>query len=175
MDSLFEEHRKLAKAKSHFDIFLSHSSSDAKLIFGVKQILEEQGLSVFVDWIDAPQLDRSKVTKETASELRKFMRNCSSFLYATSTNSTTSRWMPWEIGYFDGFRGDKIAIFPLIPSTSPTSTFQGQEYLGLYPYLEKITDLNQFSRKAGLAKTASTYITIRDFVDGSSRISAGHA
>jgi len=81
--------------------------------------------------------------------------------------------MPWEIGYYDGFRGDKIAIFPLTPSTSSTSSFQGQEYLGLYPYIEKITDLNQYSRKAGLAKTASTYITMRDFVDGPSRVSAG--
>lgn len=40
MDSLFEEQRKLAKAKSNFDIFLSHSSSDARLIFGAKQLLE---------------------------------------------------------------------------------------------------------------------------------------
>ena len=53
-------------------------------------------------------------------------------------------------GYFDGLRGERIGIFPLTPSSS--STFQGQEYLGLYPYFEKITDTNTKKPEPGFLR-----------------------
>ena len=40
--------------------------------------------------------------------------------------------MPWELGYFDGIRG-KVAVCPITYSSS----FEGREYLGLYPIMEK--------------------------------------
>ena len=58
-----------------YDVFLSHSSKDASLILGVKYELEEKGFSVYVDWIDDSEIDRSKVTAENAAMLRDRMRN----------------------------------------------------------------------------------------------------
>ncbi|TOO18568.1 toll-Interleukin receptor, partial [Vibrio parahaemolyticus] len=56
-----------------YDIFLSHSSKDAELILGVKATLEDMGYSVYVDWVNDPQLDRSKVNESTAQLLRERM------------------------------------------------------------------------------------------------------
>ena len=44
--------------------------------------------------------------------------------------------MPWELGYFDGFRPDSISILPLVENYD--SEWAGQEYLGLYPVIEKL-------------------------------------
>ena len=62
-----------------FDVFLSHSKMDDKYVLGAKQILEEKGFSVYVDWINDPQLDRSMVTKRTADYLRQRMKQCNNW------------------------------------------------------------------------------------------------
>jgi hypothetical protein len=167
-----DEHRRTAQLKSSFDIFLSHSSADARLIQEAKALLEARGLSVYIDWIDDPQLDRSHVTKATAAVLRRRMKQCSSFLYATSTNASSSRWMPWELGYFDGLRNERIGIFPLTSSSS--STFEGQEYLGLYPYFEKITDTDTKKPEPGFLRENYSYTPLSNFVAGSSAIRYGY-
>ena len=56
-----------------YDIFLSHSFSDAELVLGAKKTLEREGYSVYVDWIEDAQLDRSNVTKETAQHIKDRM------------------------------------------------------------------------------------------------------
>ena len=85
-----------------FDVFLSHSFEDAEVIAGVKGFIEDQGLRVYVDWIEDPQADRSCVTAATAEMLRRRMNRSQSLLYASSDAATKSKWMPWELGYFDG-------------------------------------------------------------------------
>lgn len=47
--------------------------------------------------------------------------------------------MPWELGYFDGFRPEKVSVLPL--ANEENDDFKGQEYLDLYP---KITKNNYF-------------------------------
>lgn len=79
-------------------------------------------------------MDRSNVTPKTAEKLRFRMRQCKALFYAHSENATTSRWMPWEVGYFDGFNSN-VAILPIVRSEHQT-TFVGTEYLGLYPYVD---------------------------------------
>lgn len=117
-----------------YDIFLSHSLRDAELILGIKAIFEDAGYKVYVDWIDDPQLDRSSVTKDTAAKLKERMNTSKSLFYVTTENSTNSKWMPWECGYFDGLK-EKVAIVPIKKTYS--DDFYGQEYLGLYPHCTK--------------------------------------
>jgi len=119
-----------------FDIFLSHSSEDAEVIAGVKLLLESDGLSVYVDWLRDPQLDRSQVTAATADLLRKRMNNSGYLLYASSQSSSASRWMPWELGYFDGRRPKCVGVLPVV--ARPNDDFDGIEYLGLYPLIERV-------------------------------------
>ena len=62
-----------------FDVFLSHSYEDAEVIAGVKGLIEDQGLSVYVDWIEDFEADRSHVTAATAKMLRRRMNHCQVF------------------------------------------------------------------------------------------------
>lgn len=119
--------------RSSYDVFLSHSSDDARIVLGIKRELEKRGKTVYVDWIDDAQLDRSKVTKETAKLLRERMKKCKSLIYVYTQNARESKWMPWELGYFDGYRG-KVAVLPVLDSV--TDTFKGVEFVGLYPVVK---------------------------------------
>lgn len=133
----FSESQKL----NDFDIFLSHSSADKDAIRGLKEKLEKEfGFTVYVDWINDPQLGRSHVTSTTASVLQNRMQHSKCLFYATSSNSSKSIWMPWETGYMDGFNG-KVAICPLIGNTY--EDFKGIEFLGLYPYVDIAPDKGQ--------------------------------
>jgi hypothetical protein len=134
---LTEEAQAFSTAK-RYDIFLSHSFDDADIIYGVKKTIEAVGLTVYVDWIEDAKLDRSKVTVKTAALLRERMKTCSSMVYVHSANSPNSVWMPWELGYFDGLKPGHVWIMPLVANSD--SEFQRQEYLGLYPSVEKLTD-----------------------------------
>jgi hypothetical protein len=134
------ELRKSAATSSttEFDVFLSHARLDAEVIAGVKRLLEGRRLSVYIDWIEDPQLDRTRVTPKTADQLRMRMRHCKSLIFATSNSSPSSKWMPWELGYFDGFKPGHVAVLPLVEAGKG---FTGQEYLGLYPTLEDVASL----------------------------------
>jgi hypothetical protein len=152
-----EELRKSAKAskiliteahdfsgKLDYDIFISHSYRDFgpeselnKMFLGLKRLLENESYTVFIDWIDRPELDRSKVTLKTAAKLKNIIENCSCLFYVPSTNSIESKWMPWEMGLMDGLTG-KVAICPITEQTEPF--YSGSEYLGIYPYFFKDED-----------------------------------
>lgn len=118
-----------------FDIFLSHSSKDAEIVLGIKTILERSGKQVYVDWIDDPGLGRNNVSAATAAHLRGRMQQCNSLVYAATGAATDSKWMPWELGYFDGRKGpEAVAIMPIVQYQGQDV---GQEYLDLYPTVER--------------------------------------
>jgi hypothetical protein len=119
---------------THYDFFLSHTREDAAVIAGVKTLLEGEGWTVYVYWAEGDATSRVNAT--TAADLRKRMNNCQALIYASSETSPNSKWMPWELGYFDGRRPGRVAIMPL-PSSASTG-FKGQEYLELYPNLERL-------------------------------------
>ncbi|MHA7661866.1 TIR domain-containing protein [Mycolicibacterium sp. HS_4_1] len=124
-------------ATGEFDIFLSHSVRDARVILGVRDWLISQDLRVYVDWIDDPELDRSAVSRATAARLRERMVNSRSLIYASSRSAQKSRWMPWELGYFDGVKGSQqVSIMRL--DSSRSDKFVGEEYLDLYKQLEAV-------------------------------------
>jgi hypothetical protein len=54
-----------------FDIFLSHSFLDKKIIYGIYLELTKLGYSVYIDWLKDPELNRTNVTIETADKIRE--------------------------------------------------------------------------------------------------------
>lgn len=136
---LTEDSRRFSST-DRYDVFLSHSYQDADAIYGIKSIIEKLGLKVYVDWIDDSGLDRGKVTARTAQILRERMQTCACLVYVHTPNATQSIWMPWELGYFDGLKPSHVWILPLV--SQDDEEFRGQEYLGLYPPVEKLTDLS---------------------------------
>ena len=69
--------------------------------------------------------------------------------------------MPWECGYFDGFK-EKVAIVPVKISSSSNS-YSGQEYLGLYPYCIRQNSKNGISM-LWILKNENTYIDYNTWV-----------
>lgn len=162
--------REIAKAISFvepenkkFDIFLSHSYLDKAIIWSLKSEFERIGYSTYVDWIEDYGLDRTNVNKKTAEHIRNRMKNCELLFFATSSNSSSSKWMPWECGYFDGFK-NKVAICPI---TKPGySTFQGTEYLSLYNTVEYAKVKDSQKDELWIHETSTKYVTARQWING---------
>ena len=161
------EQRLFSAQEKIYDIFLSHSSNDAEIVAGLKLELEDLGLSVYIDWIEDPLLSRANVTKETALVLQERMKKCKSLVYAFSENASNSKWMPWELGYFDALKGT-VAVLP-ISRTSKTS-FQGSEYLGIYYYVQIDTISGTDKTALWVYETATKYVIFNSWLTGTKPI-----
>jgi hypothetical protein len=151
------------KSDRTYDIFLSHSALDAEVIYGLKIELESKGFSVYVYWIEDPQA-RETVDAATAAKLKARMHSCIGLLYAASANASTSRWMPWELGYFDGVK-NRVAVAPIEGNnqTYYFKGFKGQEYLDLYPYVSFVESRDRvlwvWSREGKAISPLRTWLT----------------
>lgn len=116
-----------------FDIFLSHSSLDLRLVLGLYTELTKRQYKVYLDRFCDPLLDRTKVTAATARTLRYRIAQSKCLFVATTSNTPKSAWVPWELGISDGWNG-KAAILPLIEAGQ--ATFSGSEYFELYPEIK---------------------------------------
>jgi TIR domain len=147
-----------ATSVSRFDIFLSHSIRDAEFVFGVMRLLERRHVKVYVDWVYDRDLSRDRVTPATARRLRERMDQSKALFYVHSNHSTSSRWMPWELGYFDGSNGN-VAILPII---SAAQSFRREEYLGLYPYVDSTAETLWINRDVGDYKSFREWASAAD-------------
>lgn len=148
---------------ANFDIFLSHSFSDQKIILGIWLSLEDMGYKVYVDWIHDRQLDRNSVGRETANVLRQRMLCSKSLFFATTTNSASSKWMPWELGFKDG-HNRKSAILPVVQGD--TLKYDGQEYLGVYPYVDKAPAKGSSGDRLWIRRSSTCYVVFEEWLGG---------
>lgn len=161
--TVLNEGRQISDSTKTFDIFLSHSSDDNEFVAGIKLILEDFGFTVYVDWNDLA-LNPNRVTQKTAAILRERMSHCRSLVYAYSGNAQNSRWMPWELGYFDGLKSSMVAVLPI--SRDANKSIQGSEYVGLY-YAIDIDTISNTNRKALWVNNGlEEYVNFNDWLKG---------
>lgn len=147
-----------------FDIFLSHSYLDKKTVFGVYKDFESLGYNTYVDWIVDPSLDRANITKTTAEKLRLRMKQSKCLIYATSSNITGSQWMPWELGYMDGLKKSKVAVFPLLEDYEDDSDLELPKYLELYYTCSKETENRTHNEVLWINETPRKYIDFNSWL-----------
>lgn len=157
-----------APADDTFDVFLSHSSAESeKILRGIKMMLEDCGLKVYVDKYCDPQLSPDKVTLDTADILRNRMRHSNTLLYVYSHHSKKSRWMPWELGFFDGLKG-AVGVIPV--TLNQEETFKGEEYLNLYPYVDEALVEGSSETRLWINKSKMVYASFDKWAKGTEKI-----
>jgi hypothetical protein len=134
-------------------------------VLGLKTTIETMHHLVYVDWVEDDHLVRSEVSRVTAELLRQRMSKSQSLLFATSDTSASSKWMPWECGYFDGLKG-KVAICPLTTEPRNWNYYSGQEYLGLYPYVTHWVRDGDSEPQLWIHETPSKYVNFGWWVKG---------
>lgn len=163
-EKLMEESSRFSTDKT-YDIFMSHSYTDAEEIYGVKIEIENMGFSIYIDWIEDERLDRSRVSRETAERLKERMNNSRCLFYVASEASPHSTWMPWELGYFDGLKS-RVAILPIVEQPRNDDYYRGQEYLGIYPYVSVNTDEQIQKRTLFIKEREDKYVSLRQWLEG---------
>lgn len=164
---IINENHQVYEKKNKFDVFLSHSSLDHDEVINLIKLFNQCDYSVYVDWIYDHQLNRNDVNKETAEIIRKRMNQSKGLSYLATSNSTNSKWCPWELGYFDGMsKNSRCCILPVLSYS--VSRYDGQEYLSLYPYLEysKYANSDEYDFWVYEQKS-SKYVVLSAWLNGS--------
>lgn len=163
---VFTENKQIFFAKNAYDIFLSHSYLDKSLVYTIIDLFNEAGYSVYVDWMVDTQLDRNKITADTAKTLRNRMDTCQGLAYIATSNISNSKWCPWELGYVDGKHNGRCAILPVLESQA--AKFEGQEYLGMYPYIdyEKVSNRDKYDFWVNDPVDKQKYVRLNEWLQG---------
>jgi len=159
---LTEQIKKQVLVDKH-DIFLSHVFDDKEIVLGLALMIEDFGYTVYLDWRDDPLIDRKTVTTKTVERLRTRMKASRCLLYSTTEHAIESKWMPWELGFKDG-DNTRVAILPI--SRIQTTSYQGQEYLGVYPYISDEKDTTG-KRRLWVCRTLTCYVNFDSWLAGS--------
>lgn len=120
----------LKLSEANLTAFLCHSHQDEELVKGLIVVFQEQGLTLYVDWLDHEM--RETPNQKTARKIQAKIQSSDVFLFLATANSRASRWCPWEIGFADA-RQKGIFIIP----TEDNYITYGNEYLQLYPKVDK--------------------------------------
>ena len=94
-----------------FDVFLSHSSYDEDELIKLKAQLNSENFTVYVDWVnDRSMLSRDLTDVNTAKVIIDRLQKCKSMILVLTENCLTSKWTPWEVGYFHAL-GKPVCIY----------------------------------------------------------------
>lgn len=132
--SFVNESRTFSANTSRTSVFLSHSHTDRALIAQAKTFFEDLGISIYVDWADTTMPERTNGI--TAQNIKRQIANNERFVLLATDNAINSKWCNWEVGIGDAYKlpSDQICILPLADNGI---TWQGNEYLQIYPRIEK--------------------------------------
>lgn len=126
---LYEQKRVGSIIGHSNNAFLCHSHLDKVLVEGLLQLFKDEGVELYVDWMDESLPDTPDRT--TANMIQKKIESYKYLLYLATENSSKSIWCPWEIGFADGKQKEIIII-----QTSKNGPIYGQEYLQLYSRID---------------------------------------
>jgi hypothetical protein len=135
------ESRKFSQSSS-IRVFLSHSHKDIDVLEQAKLLFENAGVNIYVDWADKTMPEQTNGI--TASKIKAQIKDNHKFVLLGTNNAVLSKWCNWEVGIGDVFKQPfgNLAILPLADNNR---TWEGNEYLQLYPRIEKKADTNTIS------------------------------
>jgi hypothetical protein len=137
-------------------VFISHKNEDSPTAGAVAAYLRARDLDVYLDVID---VQLAKTGPDLADYIRGQLERCTQLLAVISSRTTTSWWVPWEIGvatekerFLASFVADKSAV---------------PEYLVKWPYLRTESDLDVYIRESKRAQ-----LLVEDRIQKGDRVTA---
>ncbi len=166
-ERIMNENASVFSENRGYDLFISHSFHDKKLVLTLVRLFNDAKYSVYVDWINDSGLDRTNVTIKTAKIIRNRIAQCKGLSYIATNNIVNSKWCPWELGLGDGLNNGRSCILPVMQEGS---SFRGTEYIGMYPYIEyeKISGENTYQFWIVDPNDSSKYSSLRNWLNGGS-------
>ena len=125
--------------KSYFGkttVFISHRHDDLEDLSGLIGFLEQNyNVKAYIDSKDSSM--PSVTSGATASKIKERIRQCNKFILLATDGAVESKWCNWELGYGDSqkFSSKDIAILPLKRKGYDDSSYKGNEYMQIYPYI----------------------------------------
>jgi hypothetical protein len=129
------ETRMYSKTSATTSIFLSHSHYDKEVVKQAKAFFENLEIAIYVDWADETMPESPNGV--TAQKIKNQIISINDkFILLATNNAVASKWCNWEVGIGDPFKlpKKKMAILPLADNSG---TWNGNEYLQIYPRIEK--------------------------------------
>lgn len=136
------EAKRETKAYVTSTIFLSHSHDDLKDGYVDKAIvfLRRLGIRVYIDAHDTSMPPFTNA--ETAKKIKEAITANKKFIFLATNKSISSKWCNWELGFGDAQKYiNHIALFPL---SEHSGTWEGTEYLRIYPRIEESNYTNDY-------------------------------
>lgn len=117
-------------SSARFDIYLTHDRIELNVMEGIYYALTENKLKVYADWQMRILNVGGEVAAGECAKARRLMRQSSSLIYVTCETPVASAWLPWQLGFMDGYTG-KCAVLPLVDKPAQ-NTFTAD-----YPIVKK--------------------------------------
>lgn len=128
---MLNEDVRYVGAKKH-QIFLSYRHQDRSYVPGVAKFLKSLQTGLYVDFLDEELA--SAPNDKTAPILRSRINQSTKLIQLITPNSSSSKWMPWELGLGDGLLGYPNAV--TLPVINDYNRSIDQEYLDMYGHIE---------------------------------------
>ena len=132
----------------YVDVFISHKSNDKEKALDLKARIEKDFRMSC--WIDAKDEELRRLQEEEpvnykllTDRIRENLRTCRCLIFAYSSKSGDSRWMPWELGFFDGRWGKRlIGLYDLDEGAEkPAQGAQSGDEVGIPEFEQIYTEL----------------------------------
>ena len=133
LSSVLHEAKSESRILSETTIFLSHSHTDKEWVEKIVVFFRKLGIRVYVDWMDSamPPVTNS----ETAIRIREKIKSNKKFILLATDTAIASKWCNWELGFGDAHK--YIEHIALVPIADNSTSWNGAEYLRIYPRIEE--------------------------------------
>jgi hypothetical protein len=118
-------------------VFLSHKHDELKELKDAIALLEDAGVSVYVDWMDESM--PTSTSGATATKIKSKINECHKFVLLATEAAIASKWCNWELGFGDAKK--YIAHIAILPVKNDDRNFSGAEYLQIYPAIGEASKL----------------------------------
>ncbi|WP_044173537.1 toll/interleukin-1 receptor domain-containing protein [Flectobacillus major] len=113
-------------------IFLSHKHDELTILQNVISFLIAEGVDIYVDWMDDEM--PAYTNARTAIRLKEKIKIANKFILVATPNAINSKWCNWELGLGDAAK--YIEHIALLPINRTYQSFNGSEYLKIYPFIQ---------------------------------------